>query len=44
MYMLNNVVDRTLPCGTPVLNWRCVLSSSMLFKYECSLGYLFVLS
>ena len=22
--MLNNVGDRTPPCGTPVLNWRCV--------------------
>ena len=24
VYMLNNVGDRTPPCGTPVLNWRCV--------------------
>ena len=24
LYMLNNVGDRTLPCGIPVLNWRCV--------------------
>ena len=22
--MLNGVGDRTPPCGTPVLNWRCV--------------------
>ena len=22
--MLNSVGDRTPPCGTPVLNWRCV--------------------
>ena len=24
MYMLKSVGDRTPPCGTPVLNWRCV--------------------
>ena len=24
MYKLNSVGDRTLPCGTPILNWRCV--------------------
>ena len=24
VYMLNSVGDRTQPCGTPVLNWRCV--------------------
>ena len=24
MYMLNSVGDRTLPCGTPFLNWHCV--------------------
>ena len=24
VYMLNNVGNRTLPCGTPVLNWRCI--------------------
>ena len=24
VYMLNSVCDRTPPCGTPVLNWRCV--------------------
>ena len=23
MYMLNSVVDGTLPCGTPVLTWCC---------------------
>ena len=23
-YLLNNVGDRTPPCETPVLNWRCV--------------------
>ena len=23
-YMLRSVSDMTLPCGTPVLNWRCV--------------------
>ena len=24
MYMLKSVGDRTPPCGTPCLNWRCV--------------------
>ena len=24
VYMLKIVCDRTPPCGTPVLNWRCV--------------------
>ena len=24
MYMLKSVGDRTPPCGTPFLNWRCV--------------------
>ena len=24
VYMLNNVGDRTPPCGTSVLNWCCV--------------------
>ena len=24
VYMLNGVNDKTPPCGTPVLNWRCV--------------------
>ena len=24
MYMLNCVCDRTPPCGTLFLNWRCV--------------------
>ena len=24
VYMLNNVGVRTLPCGPPVFNWRCV--------------------
>ena len=24
MYMLKSVGDRTSPCGTPFLNWRCV--------------------
>ena len=24
VYMLNNVDDRTPPCGTPVFNWRYV--------------------
>ena len=24
MYMLKSVGDRTPPCGTPYLNWRCV--------------------
>ena len=24
VYMLNRVGERTPPCGTPVLNWRCV--------------------
>ena len=24
VYMLNSVGDRTPPCGTSVLNWRCV--------------------
>ena len=24
MYILNSVCDGTPPCGTPVLNWRCV--------------------
>ena len=24
VYMLNNVGDRTPPCGTPVMNWRYV--------------------
>ena len=24
MYMLKSVGDRTLPCGTPFLNCRCV--------------------
>ena len=24
VYMLISVGDRTPPCGTPVLNWRCV--------------------
>ena len=24
MYMLKSVGERTLPCGTPLLNWRCV--------------------
>ena len=25
VYMLNSVDDRTPPCGTPFLNWRCVI-------------------
>ena len=25
VYMLNSVGDRTPSCGTPVLNWRCVV-------------------
>ena len=25
VYMLNSVAAKTLPCGTPVLNWRFVL-------------------
>ena len=24
VYALNNVGNRMTPCGTPVLNWRCV--------------------
>ena len=24
MYMLKSMGDSTPPCGTPVLNWRCV--------------------
>ena len=24
VYMLKSVGDRTPPCGTPFLNWRCV--------------------
>ena len=24
VYMLKTVCGRTLPCGTPFLNWRCV--------------------
>ena len=24
VYMLKSVGDRTAPCGTPFLNWRCV--------------------
>ena len=24
VYMLNSVGERTPPCGTPVLNWRCM--------------------
>ena len=24
VYTLNNVGDRTPPCGAPVWNWRCV--------------------
>ena len=24
VHTLNNVFDITPPCGTPVLNWRCV--------------------
>ena len=24
IYMFNSVGNRTPPCGTPVLNWRCV--------------------
>ena len=24
MYMLKSVGDRTLPCGIPYVNWRCV--------------------
>ena len=24
VYMLKSVGDRTPPCGTPVLNWRCI--------------------
>ena len=25
MYMLKSVGDSTPPCGTPFLNWRCVV-------------------
>ena len=28
--MLNSVGERTPPCGTPVLNWRCL---DVLFLY-----------
>ena len=24
MYMSKSVSERTPPCGTPLLNWRCV--------------------
>ena len=24
MYMLESMGDRTPPCGTPFLNWRCI--------------------
>ena len=24
VYMLESAGERTRPCGTPVLNWRCV--------------------
>ena len=24
MYMLKSVGNRTLPCGTPYFNWRCI--------------------
>ena len=24
VYMLNSLGDKTPPCGTPILNWRCV--------------------
>ena len=30
VYMLNNVCDRTPPCGTPVLNWHCVWDVSLV--------------
>ena len=29
--MLNNVGDRTPLCGTPVLNWRCVLFLNVVY-------------
>ena len=34
VYMLNRVGDRTPPCITPVLNWRCVC-----FVSECSVFF-----
>ena len=33
MYMLKSVGDRIPPCGTPVMNWRCVDVS------ECSVCF-----
>ena len=31
VYMLNSVGDRTPPCGTPFLNWRCVFECRVCF-------------
>ena len=31
MYMLKSVGDRTPPCGTPFLNWRCVSECGVCF-------------
>ena len=36
VYMLNNVGDRTPPCGTSVLNWRCAYNC---FVSECSVCF-----
>ena len=38
VYMLKSVGDSTPPCGTPLLNWRCVdvLYMNMLYACCCS--------
>ena len=39
VYMLNSVCDRTPPCGTPVVKWRCVSEcsvSSASFDVVCN--------
>ena len=36
--MLISVGERTPPCGTPVLNWRCLDVSVLIFR-RILLGY-----
>ena len=41
--MLNSVGERTPPCGTPVLNWRC-LDVDYVSQLPCVRYYVFVKS
>ena len=41
VYMLKSVGERTPPCGTPVLNWRCI--GVVLALYWCCIGVVLAL-